>query len=484
MKRKGFFLAKGFLLASVAFLVICWVAQPYAYQWEETFGGIGWDYGHSVQQTTDGGYIIAGETDSFGAGSRDVYLIKTDANGNELWSNTFGGIGWDCAYSVQQTTDGGYIITGETLSFGAGSVDVYLIKTDANGDELWSKTFGGTNEDWGRSVRQTTDGGYIIAGDGCSFGAGRADVYLIKTDANGDELWSNTFGENDRNWGESVQQTTDGGYIIVGETFSFGTGSYDVYLVKTDANGDELWSNTFEGTDRDLGHSVQQTTDGGYIIAGGTGPEGMGRGDVYLIKTDANGEELWSKTFGGTDGDWGRSVRQTSDGGYIIAGGAKSFGAGGGDVYLIYYNPQPFPDIKANDSDGPLFVTPSDTANVSVSLDPGDMAGENCDWWIGALTPFGTYWVNPSLSWIRSDTPISVDQYVLFNLSEESLLNRPLPVGIYTFFFALDDTPDGVFDLTWYDYVDVICQPEAAWTEALPDFEALFQEKMKELMRE
>lgn len=112
------------------------------------------------------------------------------------------------------------------------------------------------------------------------------------------------------------------------------------------------------------------------------------------------------------------------------------------------------------------------------------MAGENCDWWIGALTPFGTYWINPSLSWIRSDTPISVGQYVLFNLSEESLLDRPLPVGIYTFFFALDDTPDGVFDLTWYDYVNMICQREAAWTEALPDFEALFQEKMKELMRE
>lgn len=152
------------------------------------------------------------------------------------------------------------------------------------------------------------------------------------------------------------------------------------------------------------------------------------------------------------------------------------------NLYLGCLNPpcgeaEPSPDIKVNGSDGPLFITPSDSANVSVLLDPGDILGVSCDWWVGALTPFGTYWVNPSLSWIRSDTPISVGQYVLFNLSEKSLLNRPLPVGIYTFFFTLDDTPNGIYDLTWYDYVNVICQGGGSPAATFPDFEAIFQER-------
>ncbi|HKR04410.1 MAG TPA: T9SS type A sorting domain-containing protein [Bacteroidia bacterium] len=299
--------------------------------WTKTFGGAADDRGWSVQQTTDGGYIITGRKSGFG--SHDVYLIKTDANGNSLWSKTFGGTNDDEGYSVHQTTDGGYIITGITNSLGTGSL-VYLIRTDANGDSLWTKTFGGIGGDYGRSVQQTMDGGYILAGYTYSFGAGADDVYIIKTDANGNSLWSKTFGGNDDDYGLSVQQTIDGGYIIAGYTYSFGAGTTNVYFIKTNANGDSLWTKTFGGTSNDRGYSVQQTADGGYVIAGFTSSFGAGNYDIYLIKTDSNGDSLWIKTFGGTDYEEAHSIQQTSDGGYVIAGYTGSFGTNG-DVYLI-----------------------------------------------------------------------------------------------------------------------------------------------------
>ena len=346
------------ILTSLAYSTA--IAQPDTL-WTKTFGESGSDKGRSVQQTSDGGYIIVGWTNSYGAGGTDAYLIKTDANGNEQWYQTFGGSGVDQGYCVQQTLDGGYIIAGTsliktdangneswtqtlgeaeagncvqqtsdggyiiagTIYCGTGNDDVYLLKTDANGNEQWSRTFGGDNNDDGWSVQQTTDGGYIIAGRTESFPP-YFDVYLIKTDTNGNEQWTQTFGESSDAMGFSVQQTSDGGYIIAGDTF--GTGNDGVYLIKTDANGNESWSQIFGGS---FGRSVQQTSDGGYVIVGNGGV------GVYLIKTDTNGNESWSQTFGGSGVDQGYCVQQTSDGGYIIAGETNSYGAGSYDVYLI-----------------------------------------------------------------------------------------------------------------------------------------------------
>jgi len=303
--------------------------------WTRTFGGENQDYCNSVQQTTDGGYIITGRTESYGAGNKDFYLIKTDGNGDSLWTKTFGGTSFDNGISVQQTNDGGYIILGGTESYGAGNRDIYLIKTDGNGDSLWTKTFGGASQDFGNSVQQTNDGGYIVTGVTESYGAGNKDAFLIKTDASGDSLWTKTFGGSKFDLGNSVQQTNDGGYIVTGRTASFGAGSLDVYLIKTDGNGDSLWTKTFGGSSFDLGFSVQQTTDGGYIIIGGTDSYGNGDRDVYLIKTDVNGDLIWTKTFGGPDFDLGTSVQQITDGGYIILGGTNSFGNGDRDLLFI-----------------------------------------------------------------------------------------------------------------------------------------------------
>ena len=314
-------------------ILLCLPMIGFGQGWETTFGGTSDDLGLSVQQTTDGGYIITGETTSFGNGNSDVYLIKTDGSGTEQWTKTFGGSQTDAGFSVQQTTDGGYIITGWTESFGNGYYDVYLIKTDGSGIEQWSQTFGGTDLDYGRSVQQTTDGGYIITGTTTDItSCVDRNVYLIKTDGSGTEQWNKTWGGIDNDIGHSVQQTTDGGYIITGNTNSFGNGSHDVYLIKTDGNGDSLWTKTFGGTNLDFGYSVQQTTDGGYIITGETKETLIGDSDVYLIKTDGSGTKQWNKTWGGTGWDYGYSVQQTTDGGYIITGRKSTFG---GDIWLI-----------------------------------------------------------------------------------------------------------------------------------------------------
>ena len=322
------------------YVILCMVvslafAQAPDTLWTKRYGGGLDDLGNSVQQTNDLGYIIAG-IGSFGAGNNDIWLIKTDINGDTMWTKIYGGTGRDEGYSVQQTNDFGYIIAGYTQSYGAGMRDFYLIKTDSLGDSLWTKTYGGTARDEGYSVQQTMDFGYIIAGRTQSFGAGNWDIYLIKTDSLGNPEWDTTFGGTGYDGGESVQQTNDYGYIIVGTTQSYGAGLDDIYLIKTDSLGNLEWDTIFGGTGYDRGYSVQQTWDLGYIIAGeaeyyGTGDDA----DVYLIKTDSLGNLEWDATFGDTlVGDAGYSVQQTNDLGYIIAGTTGSFGTNN-DSWLI-----------------------------------------------------------------------------------------------------------------------------------------------------
>ena len=324
------------IICSITFIVLIMPLSLLAQvTFEKWYGGNDYDVGNFVVQTTDGGYIVAGATYSYGNSNSDAYLVKTDAAGNTLWTKVFGGDSSDIASSVQQTADGGYIITGTTWSFGAGKGDVWLIKTDSLGAMLWKKTFGSSDADSGYAVIQTIDGGYIITGFTKSFGAGNGDVYLIKTNSLGNPLYAKTYGGDSTDVGYFIQQTQDGGYIIVGKTRSYGAGDFDVWLIKTDANGDTLWTKTYGGENFDDGRSVQQTTDGGYIIAGSSFTYGYRYDDIYLVKTDAAGNTLWTKKFGGTYVDWGHSAAQTADGGYIVVGTTWSFGAGYGDVWLI-----------------------------------------------------------------------------------------------------------------------------------------------------
>ncbi|MFN3874122.1 MAG: T9SS type A sorting domain-containing protein, partial [Ignavibacterium sp.] len=226
-----------------------------------------------------------GATSSFGAGSRDIWLIKTDSAGNQQWTKTIGGLSSDGARSINKTSDGGYIITGWTFSYGPGAVgNVWLVKTDSLGNMQWNKFFGGTDVDRGLSVQQTNDGGYIITGYTASSGAGLDDMLLIKTDVSGNVQWQKTFGGSGRDYGNSVIQSTDGGYVITGYTLSYGAGGDDLWIVKTDEQGNMLWSKTIGGAQSDVGNFIIEFSDGSFVITGHTLSFGAGLHDVWLIK--------------------------------------------------------------------------------------------------------------------------------------------------------------------------------------------------------
>jgi hypothetical protein len=368
--------------------------------WAKTYGEISNEKAFSVQQTSDGGYIVAGVTDYFSAVIGDILLIKTDANGNVIWAKTYGGTSTDSASSVQQTSDGGYIVAGYTSSFGAGGTDIFLIKTDASGNLQWAKTYGGTGWDYAYSVQQTSDGGYIVAGHTNSFGAGYYDIFLIKTDANGNVIWAKTYGGTNVDWAFSVQQTSDGGYIVAGRTGSFGAGYYDIFLIKTDANGNVIWAKTYGGTYSDYASSVQQTSDGGYIVAGYTFSFGAGINDIFLIKTDANGNVIWAKTYGGTVGDEAYSVRQTSDGGYIVAGGTWSFSVEG--AFLIKT------DANGNIGSCSIVQNASPTVNtVSPTVTTPSPSVSSPSFTVNSVSPTVT---SPTLT-VSSPCPLSISEF-------------------------------------------------------------------------
>ena len=302
--------------------------------WSQTYGGSGDDEAYSVVQTKDGGYALAGYTNSSGAGSYDFWLIKTNSSGGMLWNQTYGGAGDDEAYSVVQTNDTGYAVAGYTNSYGAGEIDAWLVKTDSSGNMQWSQTYGGRAQDGAYSVIQTSDGGYALAGFTDSFGAGSYDFWLIKTNSSGGMQWNQTYGGTGDDESSCVIQTSDGGYGLTGYTNSSGAGNDDFWLVKTDSFGTPQWNQTYGDAYDEIADALVQTSDGGYALGGLTGSYGAGDIDYWLVKTTSSGSMQWSQTYGGSDDDEAYSLVQTSDGGYALAGFTYSYGAGSYDAFL------------------------------------------------------------------------------------------------------------------------------------------------------
>jgi hypothetical protein len=274
----------------------------------------------SVQQTSDGGYVLGGYGQPVGSLNHDMVLIKTDSMGRLEWERTFGGAYEDEGKAVQQTSDGGYMLAGHTYSFGP-SGDVYLVKTDSFGNLEWERTYGGPFMDWCFSAQQTSDGGYVLAGwtdeTGGFYGE---DMYLVKTDSMGYMQWQNSYSGPYVDCCYSVQQTEDGGYVLGGSHGVNLSGNCDMWLVKTDGQGNQEWDATFGSTSLDKCYSVKQTEDGGYIMGGFFTPSGTDYYDAYLVKTDSLGNCEWQQTYGDDDREMCRSVLQTPDKGYIFGG--------------------------------------------------------------------------------------------------------------------------------------------------------------------
>ncbi|MFN8923721.1 MAG: T9SS C-terminal target domain-containing protein, partial [Sphingobacteriia bacterium] len=335
-------------------------AQP-TIEWDKTLGGSGWDELLSLQQTADGGYIlggysgsnadIAGGKSENSRGSYDYWVVKLDANGNKQWDKTLGGSGGDQLFSLQQTADGGYILGGSSWSAAdisggksensRGERDYWVVKLDANGSIQWDKTLGGSANDELTSLQQTADGGYIlggwsesdadIAGGKSENSRGVSDYWVVKLDANGKRQWDKTLGGSGEDVLNSLQQTTDGGYILGGWSLSNADldggksensrGIYDYWVVKLDANGKREWDKTLGGSGVDALTSLQQTNDGGYIlgggsssaadISGGKSENSRGERDYWVVKLDANGSIQWDKTMGGSGEDYLSTLQQT-----------------------------------------------------------------------------------------------------------------------------------------------------------------------------
>ncbi len=321
----------------------CWLIKTDVFgniQWNKTYGRVNFEHATSLVETSDGGYALGGTTTSFGEiGEDDYWLVKVDKYGNEQWNQTYDGVSHqrDVMDSMTLTSDGGFLMAG-TENYGTNSRRAWLVKTDSTGNVEWNSTYG-TARSAAMSVIETSDGNYTMAGYHYigSFG----DFWLAKTYPNGTMLWNKNYGGANHDWAYSVVETSDGGYAIAGFTQSYGDVDGDFWLVKTDSSGVHQWDKTYGGTGQDQASFIMQTDDGGYLLAGHTLSFGAGSYDWWLVKTDSSRNMQWNKTYGGPNEDrigynsGSQCMVQTGDGGYIIAGWTTSFGAGDYDGWLV-----------------------------------------------------------------------------------------------------------------------------------------------------
>lgn len=311
-------------------------------QWQRTIGGTNHDHPYSIIQTADGGYAAAGYTYSFAVGYMDMYIVKINSSGALQWTRTIGGTGEDMAIDIIQTADGGYALGGHTKALGADYYDFSIVKLDSGGSLQWNRTINRANNDYVLSIIQSSDGGYVLAGLSATGGVFSSDILIVKLNSAGTYMWSRTYGGNNDEVAWSIIQTLDGGLAATGYTNSFGLNGNNIYILKLDAGGSLQWFRTVGGQGPNgQAYSIIQSTDGGYAVAGVTEAFGAGSYDMHIVKLDAGGSLQWTRTVGGSGQDWGYSIVQTSDGGFVVTGSTTSFGVS--DYYTVKLNSNGIP---------------------------------------------------------------------------------------------------------------------------------------------
>ncbi len=307
-------------------ILLCgWRGLAMAQAWTRTYGGSRTEVAYSVQTTPDGGFVVAGYTESFGAGGTDAWVLRLDADGNVLWQEALGGAGSDVAYSVRGTSDGGFVVGGYTSA--RGELEAWVFRLQADGSLVWQRAYGPGGV---YDVRPTLDGGFVVAGATTAFGAAGLDAWVLRLGPQGDILWQRRYGGGGSDVAYSVRGTSDGGFVVAGFTTSFGAGSYDAWVLRLDASGNVLWQKAYGGGLQDWAYSVDVTPDGGFVVAGYTESFGAGRNDVWVFRLDGSGNVQWTATYGDTADDYAYAVQTLPDGGFVVAGYTTSFGA----VYL------------------------------------------------------------------------------------------------------------------------------------------------------
>ncbi len=303
-------------------------------EWARTFGASGHDEAYSVARTADGGYVLCGETGNYGAGNDDFFVLKLSSAGTIEWARTCGGSNYDEAYAVAGTTDGGCIVVGHTNSYGAGDKDMLITKWSSGGGLSWAKTFGGLYLDYACGVIQTQDGGFLITGYTASWGAGSDEMLVVKLASDGSFSWARAIGSSTYDWGYSAVQTADGGYFIVGYTGGFGVqGAAGIIAIKLTSSGALSWARVIDGPGWEEARGVVLAPDGGFLITGYTSSAGTS-GSLFLFKLTSTGTYDWARYMGGNGYDIGITPIQFS-GGYAVLGYTGSWGAGNYDFLLL-----------------------------------------------------------------------------------------------------------------------------------------------------
>ena len=306
--------------------------------WTRAIGGSGRDYGWGICQGVDGGCVIAGYTTSSGAGREDVYVASIDADGAVVWEETYGGNGSDEGRTILRTSDGCFLVAGLTDSYGAGQSDSYLLKLNAEGDTVWTRVFGGAQSDWAESCCQAADGCYFICGTTGSNGLSR-DIYVTKVDAAGTTVWQRFYGDFStwisQDFGGAVVAEADGGLAVAGSRIILSTDPLDVYFLRADSLGVQIALKRYASPFIEYGLSMCGMPDGGYLICGADKNEVTLKNDLLLVKRVTGSGWGWEQVIGGSGSDWGSCIIETDPGQYLIAGHTECSGAGGYDGWLL-----------------------------------------------------------------------------------------------------------------------------------------------------